>query len=118
MTHSDQYESLVIAISPDYKQVTIFDPLTVPRIEDDHIAKHKAELCIAILNAGYEGVDFIEQRLANGRYVQSISYQPDSPEGEVYAEVCRAADEGILVPVEQVLAAIKQLYIQAGGHHD
>jgi hypothetical protein len=118
MSHSDQYESLVIAITPDYKQVTICDPATVPRIEDDPSANHRAEVCIAILNAGYEGIDLVERRLANGRYVQSISYLPDSPEGEVYEEVCRAADEGILVPVKQVLAAIKQLYIQAGGHHD
>lgn len=117
MSHSDQYDSLVIAITPDYKQITVCNPAMVPRIEDDSSANHRAEVCIAILNAGYQGVDLVERRLANGRYVQSISYQPGSPEGEVYAEVCRAADEGYLVPIDQVLAAIKQIYNQDGGHH-
>ena len=117
MRHSNQYESLVIAATPDFKEISIFDPDTAPRIEDDESAYHKVEVCIAILNAGYTGVDLVELQLANGRFAQSFAYQHGTPEGEIYAEVCRAADEGYLVPVEQVLAAIKKLYIQEGGHH-
>lgn len=117
MNNSTQYESLVIAATPDFKEISIFDPDTAPRIEEDSSAHYKAEVCIAILNAGYQGVDLAELKLANGRFVQSIAYQHGTPEGEIYAEVCRAADEGYLAPIDQVLAAIKQLYIQDGGHH-
>ena len=117
MIQSDQNESLVIAAPPDFKEISIFDPDTAPRIEDDESAYHKAEVCIAILNAGHTGVDLTEIDLANGRIAQSFAYQHGTPEGEIYAEVCRAADEGYLVPVEQALAAIKKLYIQEGGHH-
>lgn len=117
MNNSTQYESLVIAATPDFKEISIFDPEIAPRIEEDASAYHKAEVCIAILNAGYQGVDLVELQLAKGRFVQSISCQHGTPEGEIYAEVCRAADEGYLVPVDQVLAAIEQLYIQTGGHH-
>lgn len=118
MSHFDQSESLVIAATPDFKEISIFDPEIAPRIEEDATAYHKAEVCIAILNAGYQGIDLVELQLANGRFVQSISCQHGTPEGEIYAEVCRAADEGYLVPVDQVLAAIEKLYIQTGGHHD
>lgn len=117
MNNSTEYESLVIAATPDFKEISIFDPDTAPRIEEDTCAYYKAEVCIAILNAGYKGVDLAELKLANGRFVQSIAYQHGTPEGEIYAEVCRAADEGIFVPVDRVLAAIKKLYIQEGGHH-
>lgn len=117
MNNSTQYESLVIAATPDFKDISIFDRDTAPRIEEDASTYHKADVCIAILNAGYQGVDLVELQLANGRFVQSISCQHGTPEGEIYAEVCRAADEGYLVPVDQVLAAIEKLYIQTGGHH-
>ena len=117
MNSSNEYESLVIATPPDFKEIAIFDPDTVPRIEEDTSACYKAEVCIAILNAGYQGVDLAELKLANGRFVQSIAYQHGTPEGEIYAEVCRAADEGYLVPVDQVLAAIEKIYDQEGGHH-
>ena len=118
MNNSTQYESLVIAATPDYKEISIFDPDKAPRIEEDASAYYKAEVCIAILNAGYQGVDLAELKLSNGRFAQSIACQHGTPEGEIYAEVCRAADEGYLVPVDQVLAAIEKLYIQTGGHHD
>lgn len=117
MNNSHQYESLVIAATPDFKEISIFDPETAPRIEEDASSYYKAEVCIAIINAGYQGVDLAELKLANGRFVQSISCQHGTSEGEIYAEVCRAADEGIFVPVDQVLGAIEKLYIQTGGHH-
>ena len=117
MNNSTEYESLVIAATPDFKEISIFDPETAPRIEEDASAFYKAEVCIAILNVGYQGVDLAELKLANGRFVQSIAYQHGTPEGEIYAEVCRAADEGYLVPVDQVLAAIEKIYDQEGGHH-
>lgn len=117
MNNSDQNESLVIAATPDFREISIFDPDRALRIEEDASAYYKAEVCIAILNAGYQGVDLAELKLGNGRFVQSIAYQHGTPEGEIYAEVCRAADEGYLVPVDQVLAAIEKIYDQEGGHH-
>jgi hypothetical protein len=74
------------------------------------------DFVVAVINAGFHGVVVDETKLSDGRFIQCISANQDTPEGQIVQALAITADLGKPMPsIDFVLEKIKKIYADLGG---
>ncbi len=74
------------------------------------------DFVVAVINAGFNGVVVDETKLSDGRFIQCISANQDTPEGQIVQALAITADLGKPMPsIDFVLEKIKKIYADLGG---
>ena len=86
----------------------VIDPDTLPQTND---LKPIMYIVAAVINAGYDGVQVDEKRLANGRYFQAVNVNLATPEGQLISKLNVVPEEELPTP-QSLVDKIRVLYEQ------
>jgi hypothetical protein len=107
-------QSLCIQLGRD-NTINVFDPSMLPHTDE---LSQILIIAIDVISSGYQGVRVDELRLSNGRHIQAMDVNLDTPEGRIMKYVGTKIGRGEKPPSSaEVLVMIKNASTQAGGFH-